>query len=395
MSNGKNTLVKRFCRLACASAIALAATGAQAAETVTIGFTGPLSGGAALYGQNTLEGLQMAAKEINDKGGFKVGGETYEINLVSLDDKYAPSQAAVNGKRLVQQYNAPVIFTPHSGGTFALQAFNQRDDFLVMSYTSVPTVTEKGNELTVRIPPTFTGYMKPFTKIAMAENGKKVAIANATHDYAKYWTKAFVPTWEAMGGTVVADNPMDYNKSADFYTGVSKVLAEKPDVLFIGGASEPTALVAKQARQLGFKGGFVIMDQAKMGEMSKIIGGYKMLEGSVGVVPLTMYEEQGAKDFVAKYHKQNDGKDPTTEVAYNYFAMHAVVQAMKEAGTVEDSKAIRAAMGDALKSLPAENNPYGVTEIDAKGGMMADPNIATVKKGGKVELQRISEVLGE
>ncbi|MCG8392579.1 MAG: ABC transporter substrate-binding protein [Pseudomonadales bacterium] len=391
MSNGK---FKRFCRLACASAIALAATGAQAAETVTIGFTGPLSGGAALYGQNTLEGLQMAAKEINDKGGFQVDGETYEINLVSLDDKYSPSQAAVNGKRLVQQYDAPVIFTPHSGGTFALQAFNERSGFLVMSYTSVPTVTEKGNDLTVRIPPTFTGYMKPFTKIAMAENGKKVAVANATHDYAKYWTKAFVPTWEAMGGTVVANNPMDYNKSADFYTGVSKVLAEDPDVLFIGGASEPTALVAKQARELGFKGGFVIMDQAKMGEMSKIIGGYDMLEGSVGVVPLTLYEEQGAKDFVAKYHKLNDGKDPTTEVAYNYFALYSVVQAMKEAGTVEDAKAIRAAIGEALKNLAPENNPYGVTEIDAKGGMMADPNIATVKDG-KVVLQRISEVLGE
>ena len=389
----KGTL-KRFCRLACASAIALAATGAQAAETLNIGFTGPLSGGAALYGQNTLEGLQMAAEEINSSGGFQVDGETYEINVVSLDDKYAPSQAAVNGKRLVQQYNAPVIFTPHSGGTFALQAFNERDGFVVMSYTSVPTVTEKGNELTVRIPPTFTGYMKPFTKIAMAQNGKKVAIANATHDYAKYWTKAFVPTWEAMGGTVVADNPMDYNKSADFYTGVSKVLAEKPDVMFIGGASEPTALVAKQARELGFKGGFVIMDQAKIGEMAKIIGGYKMLEGSVGVVPLTLYEEPGAKAFVAKYHQQNDGKDPTTEVAYNYYALYSVVQAMQEAGTVEDATAIRAAMGQALKNLAPENNPYGVTEIDANGGMQADPNIATVKDG-KVVLQRISEVLAD
>ncbi|MED5388388.1 MAG: ABC transporter substrate-binding protein [Pseudomonadota bacterium] len=394
MSNGKMTQVKRFCRLACASAIALAASGVQAAETVNIGFTGPLSGGAALYGQNTLAGLQMAAEEINAGGGFTVDGETYEINLISLDDKYSPSQAAVNGKRLVQQYEAPVIFTPHSGGTFALQAFNERDGFLLMSYTSVPTVTEKGNDLTVRIPPTFTGYMKPFTKIAMAANGKKVAVANATHDYAKYWTKAFVPTWKAMGGTVVAENPMDYNKSADFYTGVSKVLAEKPDVLFIGGASEPTALVAKQARELGFKGGFVIMDQAKMGEMAKIIGGYKMLEGSVGVVPLTLYEEPGAKAFVAKYHKLNDGDDPTTEVAYNYFALYAVVHAMQEAGSVEDAKAIRSAFGDALKSIKPENNPYGVLEIDAKGGLMADPNIATVKDG-EVVLQRISEVVGE
>ncbi len=85
-----------------------------------------------------------------------------------------------------------------------------------------------------------------------------------------------------MGGTVVADNPMDYNKSADFYTGVSKVLAEKPDVMFIGGASEPTALVAKQARELGFKGGFVIMDQAKMGEMSKIMVATKCWKGLWG-----------------------------------------------------------------------------------------------------------------
>ena len=186
----KGTL-KRFCRLACASAIALAATGAQV-ETLNIGFTGPLSGGAALYSQNTLEGLQMAAEEINGSGGFQVDGETYEINVVSLDDKYAPSQAAVNGKRLVQQ-SMRRSFSRRTPVVLALQAFIERDGFVVMSYTSVPTVTEKGNALTVRIPPTFTGYMKPFTKIAMAQNGKKVAIANATHDYAKYWTKAFVP----------------------------------------------------------------------------------------------------------------------------------------------------------------------------------------------------------
>ena len=47
-------------------------------------------------------------------------------------------------------------------------------------------------------------------------------------------------------------------------------------------------------------------------------------------------------------------------------------------------------MGQALKNLAPENNPYGVTEIDANGSMQADPNIATVKDG-KVVLQRISE----
>src|SRR5690606_6263457 len=286
-----------------------------------------LSGGAALYGENTLEGLRMAAEEINAAGGVKVGGESYEINIVSLDDKYSPSQAAVNGKRLVQQYKTPAVFTPHSGGTFALQAFNQRDGFIVMSYTSIPSVTEKGNKLTVKIPPSFTDYIEPFSKMAMETSGKKVAVANATHDYAKYWTKAFVPKWEAMGGEVVADNPMDYNKSADFYTGVSKVLAAKPDVLFIGGASEPTGLVVRQARELGFKGSFILMDQAKIDEVAKVAGGLQALEGSVGVTPLGSSEIEGARKFVEKY-QQNHKNVATSETAYNYFAMHMLAQAM-------------------------------------------------------------------
>ncbi|QJX01403.1 hypothetical protein HML84_00125 [Alcanivorax sp. IO_7] len=44
-------LTKTFRRLATASAVALALGGAAHAEEVTIGFTGPLSGGAALYGR--------------------------------------------------------------------------------------------------------------------------------------------------------------------------------------------------------------------------------------------------------------------------------------------------------------------------------------------------------
>lgn len=385
------TLMKTFKRLAAASAIALTISGvAQAAEEVTIGFTGPLSGGAALYGENTLEGLKMAAADINGAGGIKIGDETYTINLVALDDKYSPSQAAVNGKRLVQQYNAPVIFTPHSGGTFALQAFNERDGFIIMSYTSVPAVTAKGNKLTVKIPPNFTDYIEPFSKITMERFGNKLAVANATHDYAKYWTKEFVPAWEKLGGEVVAVNPMDYNKSADFYTGVSKALAADPDVMFVGGASEPTGLVVRQARQLGFKGGFVLMDQAKIDEVAKVSGGLESLEGSVGVVPLADYNTEGAAKFVEKYKKDHKGV-ATSETAYNYFALHLIAEAMKEAGTVEDATKIRAALPAALKHVPLEYNPYDVHEISPQGDLNADPQIAEVKDG-EVILHRMSEL---
>jgi hypothetical protein len=92
---------------------------------------------------------------------------------------------------------------------------------------------------------------------------------------------------------------------------VSRVLAEKPDVLFIGGASEPTALVAKQARELGFKGGFLIMDQAKLDEMAKVTGGLAPLEGSIGVLPVSYDDRAGPKAFAAAYRKAYGAdKDP-------------------------------------------------------------------------------------
>ncbi|MGB0537544.1 ABC transporter substrate-binding protein [Alloalcanivorax venustensis] len=383
-------VLKSFRRLAAASAVALAIGGAAHADEVNIGFTGPLSGGAALYGENTLEGLRMAAEEINAAGGITVDGEKHTINIQALDDKYSPSQAAVNGKRLVQQYNAPVIFTPHSGGTFALQAFNERDGFLVMSYTSVPAVTSKGNKLTVKIPPNFTDYIEPFSRITMDRFGNKLGVANATHDYAKYWTKEFVPVWRELGGEVAAMNPMDYNKSADFYTGVSKVLSEDPDVMFVGGASEPTGLVVRQARELGFKGGFILMDQAKMDEVAKVSGGIKSLEGSVGVVPLDKYENEGAKLFLKKWQEDHNGV-ATSETAYNYFAMYLIAQAMQEAGTVDDAKAIRAAIASAMEKVSVEHNPYDVDGIDEAGNLGADPQIAEVVDG-EVVLRKLSEI---
>ena len=381
---------KSFRRLAAAGAVALAIGGAAHADEINIGFTGPLSGGAALYGENTLEGLRMAAEEINAAGGITVDGEKHTINIQALDDKYSPSQAAVNGKRLVQQYNAPVIFTPHSGGTFALQAFNERDGFLVMSYTSVPAVTSKGNKLTVKIPPNFTDYIEPFSRITMDRFGNKLGVANATHDYAKYWTKEFVPVWRELGGEVAAMNPMDYNKSADFYTGVSKVLSEDPDVMFVGGASQPTGLVVRQARELGFKGGFILMDQAKMDEVAKVSGGIKSLEGSVGVVPLDKYENEGAKLFLEKWRKEHNGV-ATSETAYNYFAMYLIAQAMQEAGTVDDAKAIRAAIPAAMDKVSVEHNPYDVDGIDEAGNLGADPQIAEVVDG-EVVLRKLSEI---
>ncbi len=375
-------LNRRNALLGAAALGAVLATPAFAQEAVTIGYTGPLSGGAALYGKNTLSGLEMAAKEINDGGGIEVAGKKYTINIVALDDKYSPGEAAVNAKRLKAQYKTPMIFTPHSGGAFALQAFNEQDGFILGAYTSVPNITERGNKLTLRIPPSFAGYVEPFVKVEMSAFGKKVGMAAADHDYAKAWSALFNPAWKKAGGEVVVENPMSYNKDTDFYSGVSKVLAAKPDVMFVGGASEPTALVIKQARELGFQGGFAIIDQAKLDEIAKVLGDFSMIEGAIGVMPLVYDTRPGAETFVAKYRKLYN-RDPGSEMSYHYSTLYAVTEAMKAAGSVTDPAAIHAKLSESFGKLPADRNPARISSVDANGGSNAQIVMAYVK-GGKI-----------
>jgi branched-chain amino acid transport system substrate-binding protein len=365
---------------AAALMLSLAVSGAYAQDTIKIGYSGPLSGGAALYGKSVLNGMQMAAAEIN-AAPLDIGGKRYKVEIVALDDKYNPSETGINLQRLVQQHQTAAVLVPHSGGVFAAQAANEKLKVLLLAYTSLPAATERGNKLTVRIPPDFTTYIAPFIKAAMSKSGKNVALAQADHDYAKAWSAAFKPAWEAAGGKVVADNPMSYNKAADFYSGVSRVMQAKPDVLFIGGASEPTALVARQARELGFKGGFIVLDQAKLDEMARITGGYGALEGAVGVMPMSGDDRPDAVSFTNRYRKLNDNKDPSSEVALNYTAVHATVAAMKLAGTVSDASAIRAQMDQAFRKLPGQNNPASVEGLDAKGGAIINAIVASVENG--------------
>lgn len=365
--------------MAIATLTAAQAGGVYAEQTLNIGFTGPLSGGAALYGENTLSGLRMAVDDANKAGGLKIGDETYKVNLISLDDKYSPSQAATNAKRLVKESKAAAVFVPHTGGVFALQDFNVADDFLIMAYTSVPSVTEQGNPLTVRIPPEFTGYVDAFSDYALKHYGKKLGIAGATHEYAKIWTDMMTKAWEQKGGEIVESNPMDYNKSTDFYTGVSRVIASNPDVMFVGGASEPTGLVMQQARQMGFQGGFIVMDQAKLDEIAAVTGGFDLLEDSVGVVPLSEYDSEVAKAFVERYKKAH-GKVPGSEAAYNYLAFHALAKAMELAGSTEPQQ-VRAKMGEALTAMDPKYNLYSIQGITDKGGFITPTTMAVVEDG--------------
>jgi len=376
--------MKRLCFAALSLALA---TPALADKVVNIGYSGPLSGGAAFYGKDVQSGIEMAINDLNKAGGVTVGGEKVTFKLVSLDDRYLPNETATNVRRLTSQ-GIDVIFVPHSGGILTVQPMTGRDpNFLLVAYSSEPKILEANNPLTFMLPPRYDNYLQPFVAAEMKAFGKKLGMVGTTSAYGKQWAEAVTGEWKKQGGTVGANNGVDYATTVDYSSAVTKALAEKPDVLFVGGPSQPTALVIKAAREQGFKGGFIVMDQAKFEQMDTQIP-RNYLDGSVGVLPTR--EFPGTQAFVAQYQRAYK-KIPTSEAGLNYMGMNVVAKAMELAGKTDDPAAIRAQLNAAAKALPQSKTVYKMLGVTAGGHADAEFLVASVKDGKYTRL-RVTKV---
>lgn len=370
--------------------LAISACGEQAGgggegeeQVVNIGFTGPLSGGAALYGENVLTGMRMAVEDINEDG-IEIGGTPARFEIDSLDDRYLPNEAATNAQRLVQQEDTAVIFIPHSGGIFAAQGLNTgRNEFLIAAYSSDPAILEQDNPLTMMIPPRFDNYMQPFTRVMMDNFGDRLGLIPTQSEYGQEWTRYITEEWESQGGEVLSNNGVDYSTTSDFAGPVSRTLAEDPGVLFIGGPSQPTALVAEEARNRGFEGGFIVMDQAKFEEMEQFTS-FENLEGSVGVKPIIANEGASVDRFVERWESEiTNERPPVSEVAYNYQAVHIIAKAMEIAGTADDPQAIRDSIDEAIPEVDEKYRIVNFPERITEEGHLAGPVTATFVQDGE------------
>lgn len=364
-------------------ALTLTAGSALADRVVNIGFSGPLSGGAAAYGKDTQSGVEMAINQLNAAGGITVKGEKVTFKLVSLDDRYLPNETATNVKRLTSQ-GIDVIFVPHAGGILTVQPLTTRDpNFLLVAYSSEPKILAANNPLTFMLPPRYDNYLQPFVATQMKAFGKKLGMVGTTSAYGKQWAEAITGEWQKQGGTVGSNNGVDYSTTVDYSSAVTKALADKPDVLFVGGPSQPTAQVIKAAREQGFKGGFIVMDQAKFEQMDTVVP-RSYLNGSVGVLPTK--EFPGTQLFVAQYQRAYR-KIPTSEAGLNYMGMNVIAKAMELAGTTEDPAAIKAKLDEAAKALPLSKTVYKLMGVTPNGHVDAEFVIASVKDGKYTRLR--------
>jgi len=344
------------------------------AKEIVIGGVGPVSGEAATFGQSTKEGCELAVEEWNAAGGLL--GKT--IKLIYQDDKGDPTEAATVWTKLITQDKvAAIVGTAMSKCSLAGAPISQQYKVPMISPTSTnPKVTEVGDYIFRAC------FIDPFQGTIGAKfayenlNARKAAcIFDVGNDYTKGLSEFFRDKFTELGGTIVAFEAHPTG-TTDFKAQLTKIIAAKPDVIYISDYYNDVALIAKQARELGFNGPLVGGDGWDSPDLVKI-GGTAVENGYFTNHFSKDDPRPIVQEFVKKYQAKF-GKVPDAFAALAYDAMYIMLDAIKRAGSTDPEK---------IKKALAETNinvVSGLVTFDKNRNPIKSAVIIAIKNGQQV-----------
>lgn len=375
------------CTAVCLAIIAVGGFGAQGrAETFEIGVVAPLSGGGADYGTAFQNGIKMAVDEVNKAGGVNVGGKAYTVSPVFCDDEFKPDKAVNCGKQLAAQHKVRVVMTPSSLAAFPIMGFNQQEGFVLMATSQTPKFTKSGNKLVVRFVNNTDRTMGPWVDLLNAHFKKtgqpinKAAMMVVNTELGKTWADNFAASWKKRGGATVVGTASYNANDTDFYPQLSTLLPNAPDAIVLTTVCQPSAIVIKQARELGFKGPFIQSAACSGEELSRLLTP-EQVNGTIFEIGGWGVETPAVDAFKQAYVAQFKVQ-PQSVSGNGYDGARWVMKAVEAAGVVNDATRIRAAMPAALAGL---KNMFNMANLDESGDVDF-PMYVGVLMGGKISV---------
>jgi len=364
-------------RFALVLVLVIMATSLVLAQDIKIGGVGPVTGDAATFGVSTKNGMMMAVDEWNTKGGVFNGRK---VKLIFEDDKGDPAEGATVYTKLIQQDNVvAIVGTVMSKVTLAGAPIAQAAGIPMISPTSTnEKVTLVGDYIfrACFIDP-FQGTVGANFAFKDLKAKKAAAIFDIGNDYTKGLAENFKATFEKLAGkgSVVAYEGHP-SGATDFKAQLTKIIAAKPAVLYVPDYYNDVGLIAKQARELGFKGPMVGGDGWDSPELVKL-GGSAVENGFFTNHYAPADKRPIVQDFVKKYTARF-GAEPDALAALAYDAMQIMLDAIKRAGSTQG-----AAIRDALVKTSLDTVSGKVT-FDANRNPIKSAVIIEIKGGKQV-----------
>lgn len=352
----------------------------DSADVIKIGVFEPMTGANAAGGEMTVEGIKLANEKVGEVLGKKV-------ELVVLDNKSEKVEAANAVSRLIEKEKVVAIIGSY-GSSLSMAAGDIVKNEEVPAVGCSPTnpLVTLDNDFYFRV-----CFIDPFqgtvmSNYAINELGAKTAaiIQDVEQDYSVGLSTYFERAFTEKNGEDSIVAKASYNTGAqDFSAQLTNVKALNPDVIFAPGNYGESALLIKQARDLGMDTPILGGDTWESPDFLDIGG--DAVEGAVysthftSEKPVTEVSETFLTDYKEKY-----GKEANAFSALGYDAYMVIIEAIKNADSA-DSVAIR----DELANTTDFTGATGNITLDENGDAVKSAIINKVEDGKFIYLTTV------
>lgn len=340
-------LIRALARgIATASFLIATSVAALAEDTIKIGFVAERSGTLQFLGEPSYNGAQLAIKELNDAGGVTVDGTQYMFELVVADSRSEQRQASEAAVELIQDEGVDFIFGALA--SLAPVVLQISEPSKVLYFTGASSAAAQIEETTYQIQTlpspqmrtdiTFKGMKQIYPDV------KTVAFLLPNDATTTQVLPSLEISAEKVGIEIVATEIVP-DKATDVSAALTRVRSANPDALFIGWSFDHIAPVLRTNREV---------DAAPV-YMSQSLGCKLVQDGGVDrpfasnmLVGANLDEPStdAAAALAGRYKAFVEGDAPANmyAVMWNYDFYFMLAKAIEEAGSVDDTDAVLAAL---------------------------------------------------
>jgi branched-chain amino acid transport system substrate-binding protein len=363
----------------------LLAASLSAQAQVKIGVITAATGTTAFVGIPQKNAVAMLPRKIGDT----------TVEYIYFDDASDPTQSVTLTKKLLIEDKIDALIgpsgSPNAMGVLQVMAEAQTPMLAPVGTSAVVLPMDDKKRWVFKIHPN-DDVISEGVVAAMTKRGvKTIGFIGRNDAYGQNWYATFAPMAQKAGIQIVANER--YNRQDTSVTGqVLKLIAAKPEAIFIAGVAADAALPHRQLVDAGFKGQIYHTHGSASGAFIQIGG--KEVEGALVVGPLLLVPEQIADSVPTKKlalglvsgYEHLYGVKPPIFAAGVYDAglllQHAIPEAIKNGKP--GTQAFRSALRDALENVKDLSVSQGVVSMSAQDHSGFDHRgrvLLTVKDG--------------
>ncbi|MFN3987969.1 MAG: ABC transporter substrate-binding protein [Rhodocyclaceae bacterium] len=345
------------------AAITLAFAAGAAQADINVGITVSATGPAASLGIPERNTVDLMPKEI---AGHK-------INYIVLDDASDTTSAVKNIRKLVSEDKVDVVLgsttSPNSLAMIDVAAESQTPMIAWAASSRIVEPVDDKRRWVFKTPQN-DSHMSTAIVGHMTSNGvKTVSFIGFADAYGDGWYEQFKAVAEARGIQIVANER--FNRTDTSVTGqVLKMIAARPDAMFIAGSGTPAALPQKALKERGWAGKVYQTHGVANNDFLRVCGadceGTFLPAGPVLVaqqLPDDNPVKASAMTYITAYEAAHGAGSVSTFGAHAWDSgvlLQAAIPAALNGGAQPGTAQFRAALRDALENVREVAGAHGV-----------------------------------